>query len=510
MSGSGWHRPPSLGSEGTVADVFGRHSPKLDLSNFSLADPVILNAVATALRTDRSCQELRLTGCGVGAGAAALFDAINANPHGALRALNLRGNGLGPARQAGAIGTFLAHNTSVQRIDIAANALAEDEEGFTSLFLGLKSAWAGLRFMDACSNGIQTLPFAAVEEALTALPYLFINFNSNPVISKADMARITALLKARHQVVSEMLSAATSVAGSTHRSTPPGAKAAPAPTAPAPAPAATVAAAAPAPPAGAKPGPVCDNCHNPVVEFQYRCVQCARFRLCMDCYYKHNQKPLHDAEHSFMGMDVPPPKSAATTPAPAPAPVPVEAEAAAGKQKEVVCGQCGAVGHRAADCSQLPTSSGREAAVKVATESREDEEEEEIRTEEVTPKADRRPLVEAETVVSERSPAAASPPPASQPMAVEAPSLTTVKQPESKPPDTVPVARPMPVPVKQTSPLIADIQKMMANLDKGGDSDEDDAPARRPRLKPAQPAPRSRSEPPKPGGSPARARAAPP
>lgn len=44
MSGSGWHRPPSLGSEGTVAEVFGRHSPKLDLSNFSLADPVILNA----------------------------------------------------------------------------------------------------------------------------------------------------------------------------------------------------------------------------------------------------------------------------------------------------------------------------------------------------------------------------------------------------------------------------------------------------------------------------------
>lgn len=46
---------------------------------------------------------------------------------------------------------------------------------------------AGLRFMDACSNGIQTLPFAAVEEALTALPYLFINFNSARAASPSPL-----------------------------------------------------------------------------------------------------------------------------------------------------------------------------------------------------------------------------------------------------------------------------------------------------------------------------------
>eukprot|EP00906_Rhabdomonas_costata_P008061 RCo011514 len=52
--------------------------------------------------------------------------------------------------------------------------------------------------------------------------------------------------------------------------------------------------------------PRCSCCAAPLREVQYRCYICpSEFTLCEQCYQAHNQRPLHNPEHRFVGMEAP-------------------------------------------------------------------------------------------------------------------------------------------------------------------------------------------------------------
>mmetsp|Transcript_940 Transcript_940/g.1922 ORF Transcript_940/g.1922 Transcript_940/m.1922 type:complete len:700 (-) Transcript_940:1223-3322(-) len=492
-----WHKPPSL-SESQVYQLFSSGIPRLDLSGHDIGTDGVLNALAGCLRRENNCIDLDISDCNIGAKIEVLVNAINSNPQCRLRGLHMQQNGFGPNNGREHIRRLMKYNTSLQKVYLAGNDLAQD--GFTvhAVIAGLReNPRSRILYIDLSSNGFEVLPFAELEELLHQRQHLFINFNSNEVTRNPKMQRSSQMLFQRHHVVNAMLNGQPprgpsgppsqgkgSVPGSHGGYTPmsmatmqrPGSHGSHAytpisqsgigtpnaygpPGVPAhPNTQLGSQGGTPGPP-GAPKGPGCGICGQPLVEFKYQCFNCPKFSMCTNCYNKHSRTPLHPNDHSFVGMEIAPPPAPKPEPEPEPKQVDVDdlSEGPPGKGKEVVCSQCNQVGHKSSECPQRPTSTSSaifEKGKKRVTVPSEPE---------IMDVVSEGSSDEGQSSQELPSKAAVEPAPAPQPAAVsEAPNST------SAPPRLAPTAAP-----RSQSPLKAQILSNLKNL--GIKMDEDDS-----------------------------------
>eukprot|EP00667_Euglena_gracilis_P014911 EG_transcript_15479 len=313
---------PSFQAPEELLRLLATRPARLDLTGTDLSSPPLLKLLVDDMRTNTTCLDLALNSCNLGKDIGHLTNAMLQNQGLRLRTLLLKGNNIGGMRQCVHLARLAGASPTLLHLDLASNKLAEDNHGLSSLFAALTTKPSPLLFLDLSANDLNVFDVPQVEALLKARPQLFLNVHGNEVTRRPEMRPALQMLNARHRSTTEQLAQLVQAPTATNRSrsvdpvppiagsipdkvvqnTPAG-MAPPAPTAP----------AAPAAPSagGTTKGKPCANCQQPVVDFQYRCCTCPGFRYCVPCYEKHLRRPMHDADHSFVGFDVPVPAAPA-------------------------------------------------------------------------------------------------------------------------------------------------------------------------------------------------------
>eukprot|EP00668_Euglena_longa_P002068 GGOE01002402.1.p1 GENE.GGOE01002402.1~~GGOE01002402.1.p1 ORF type:complete len:754 (+),score=141.08 GGOE01002402.1:59-2320(+) len=316
---------PAFQNPDDLTRLFCTRPARIDLTGTDLSGP-LLRLVVDEMRTNNTCTDLVLNNCNVGKDIGHVTNAMIQNQGLRLRTFVARGNNIGGLRQCVHLARLVGVSTTLLHLDLAGNKLAEDNHGLSSLFAALTTKLTcPLLFLDLSTNDLNLLDVPQVDQLLQARPQLFLGVHGNEVTRRPDMRPALQMLNARHRSTMERLaqlcqaSTATNRSRSTDRVPPisenspdkgpaPVIQNTPSGMAP-PAALASASTSAPAAPSSASTtrGKLCANCNNPVVEFQYRCCTCPGFRFCVPCYEKHLRRPLHSADHTFVGSEVVPP-----------------------------------------------------------------------------------------------------------------------------------------------------------------------------------------------------------